>query len=57
MGTVLHPVGEVAGKPALLAVSVPFSMGTVLHPFAGKLATDRPPVSVPFSMGTVLHLG
>ena len=38
-------------------VSVPFSMGTVLHP---KFCSPRPlrwlRVSVPFSMGTVLHL-
>jgi len=39
-------------------VSVPFSMGTVLHRSRSRYPTRSPRlVSVPFSMGTVLHLG
>src|ERR1700677_313097 len=38
-------------------VSVPFSMGTVLHPSGDRAAARGTPVSVPFSMGTVLHQG
>ena len=38
-------------------VSVPFSMGTVLHrQDQERHQRDDPGVSVPFSMGTVLHL-
>src|ERR1035441_2271655 len=37
-------------------VSVPFSMGTVLHPSKSVSTTCSASVSVPFSMGTVLHL-
>jgi len=37
-------------------VSVPFSMGTVLHRTTyGSDAEENARVSVPFSMGTVLH--
>jgi hypothetical protein len=37
-------------------VSVPFSMGTVLHQRLRSVESSLPCVSVPFSMGTVLHL-
>src|ERR1700691_4224516 len=36
-------------------VSVPFSMGTVLHQLSPRRADGFNRVSVPFSMGTVLH--
>ena len=36
-------------------VSVPFSMGTVLHPYHFVWCPKYRRVSVPFSMGTVLH--
>ena len=55
MGTVLH---QPAVYPllAVTLVSVPFSMGTVLHRVEIiKLSADLKEVSVPFSMGTVLH--
>ena len=39
----------------LTIVSVPFTMGTVLHPPCPLVLIRLPPVSVPFSMGTVLH--
>ncbi len=56
MGTVLHLRWR-GRRIVLFPVSVPFSMGTVLH----HSALPRTPwwalcVSVPFSMGTVLHL-
>ena len=38
------------------SVSVPFSMGTVLHPCSASGCHAWYYVSVPFSMGTVLHL-
>src|SRR5579863_8678123 len=55
MGTVLHRKGH-RMKNAAIYVSVPFSMGTVLHPLAdGYHVAALTLVSVPFSMGTVLH--
>ena len=46
-----------AAAPCSHDVSVPFSMGTVLHrPRAGLGRVAYGLVSVPFSMGTVLHL-
>ena len=62
-------IGVAAHDPRLRLVSVPFSMGTVLHRHATSLPSFSPlldgdgvasrrlahPVSVPFSMGTVLH--
>src|SRR5271157_5557220 len=42
-------------RGGLPAVSVPFSMGTVLHLVTLAAWKVGPVVSVPFSMGTVLH--
>ena len=55
MGTVLHLSADCA-IGCSVAVSVPFSMGTVLHRGC-DLDAHRTGciVSVPFSMGTVLH--
>ena len=56
MGTVLH-LGIADRLPGRsCSVSVPFSMGTVLHPYGKLRRNGRQNVSVPFSMGTVLHL-
>ena len=44
------------GRKTCSKVSVPFSMGTVLHHGSDNALTrDNSEVSVPFSMGTVLH--